>query len=259
VVTVYNSAIKIVEVRGGEAAAIERNEGAQLRRNHRDQIQNHPEGFVAALAERLDHFQALGVFEPLLQRTLILHLLAEFGRKQFNVHALEKLFDGLGAHHGFEAGRAILLVEFSVLRFVLNHLALTNGSVARLDYDVSFEVQDGFKIAQRNIEQVADSAGQSLEEPDMRARRCQLDVAEPFTAHFGQRDFHTALVADDSAVFHALVLAAETLPIGDRTEDAGAKQTIALRLEGAVVDGLWFGYLAVRPAPDFFGRGQADA
>jgi hypothetical protein len=34
----------------------------------------------------------------------------------------------------------------------------------------------------------------------------------------------------------------------------GAKQTIALRLEGAVVDGLWLFHFAKAPAADFFWR-----
>src|SRR5271168_3802996 len=60
-------------------------------------------------------------------------------------------------------------------------------------------------------------------------------------------------------MLHALVLAAEALPVGYGAEDAGAEQAIPLRLEGAVVDGLRLGDLAMRPAPDFFRRRQADA
>ena len=74
-----------------------------------------------------------------------------------------------------------------------------------------------------------------------------------------QRDFHAALVADHAAVLHALVLAAQALPVGDRAEDAGAEQAVALRLEGAVVDRLRLGDFAVRPAADLFRRSQADA
>jgi hypothetical protein len=53
-----------------------------------------------------------------------------------------------------------------------------------------------------------------------------------------ERHLDAALVADDAAVLHALVLAAQALPVGDGSEDARAEQAIALRLEGAVVDGL---------------------
>ena len=79
------------------------------------------------------------------------------------------------------------------------------------------------------------------------------------SADFRERDFHAALVADHAAVLHALVFAAQALPVGDRAKDAGAEQTVALRLEGAVVNGFGLRHLAVRPAPDLLGRGQADA
>src|ERR1700685_694294 len=106
---------------------------------------------------------------------------------------------------------------------------------------------------------MTDAAGQALEEPHMRAGRSQFDVAEAFAANFRQRNFHAALVADHAAVLHALVLAAEAFPVGYGAEDAGAEQAVPLRLEGAVVDGLRLGDFAMRPAPDFFRRRQADA
>ena len=84
-------------------------------------------------------------------------------------------------------------------------------------------------------------------------------MAQSLAADLGERNFNAALVADHSAVLHALVLAAETLPIGYRTEDAGAEKTIALRLEGAVVNGFRFGDLTVRPAPDSLWRCQGNA
>jgi hypothetical protein len=81
-------------------------------------------------------------------------------------------------------------------------------------------------------------------------------VAQALAADFGERDFHAALVADHAAVLHALVLAAEALPVGYRAKDAGAEQAVALRLEGAVVDGLGLGDFAMRPAPDFSGEAR---
>ena len=79
VVTVDNAAIKIVQVRRREAAAVQWNQGTQLRRNHRNHVENHPLRLVAALAERLDNLQALGILQPLLQRGLVPHLLAQLG------------------------------------------------------------------------------------------------------------------------------------------------------------------------------------
>src|SRR5258708_12522127 len=60
-------------------------------------------------------------------------------------------------------------------------------------------------------------------------------------------------------MLHALVLAAETFPVGDRAENARAEQAVALRLEGTVVDGFRLGHFPMRPAPDFFRGRQANA
>src|SRR5690242_21558908 len=62
-----------------------------------------------------------------------------------------------------------------------------------------------------------------------------------------QRHFDRALFADDALVLHPLVLAAQALVVLDRAEDARAEQAVALRLEGAVVDGLRLFDLAVGP------------
>jgi hypothetical protein len=84
-------------------------------------------------------------------------------------------------------------------------------------------------------------------------------VAEALATHFGKGDFDAALVADHAAMLHALVLAAEALPVGDRAEDARAEKPVALRLEGAVVNGLGFSNLTMRPAPDLLRGSQHDA
>ena len=136
---------------------------------------------------------------------------------------------------------------------------LRSGDFARIDDHVGFEVEHALQFAERDVEQVADAARQALEEPHVRAGAGQFDVAQTLAAHARQRDFDAALVADDAAVLHALVLAAQALPVLGGTEDAGAEQPVALRLEGPVVDGLRLGDFAVGPAPDFFRRRQRNA
>ena len=146
------------------------------------------------------------------------------------------------------------------LLFVGDHLALAEAFHFARRYDhVGFEVEHALELAQGDVEQVADAAGQALEEPDMRAGAGQFDMAQAFAADARQGDFHAALVANHAAVLHALVLAAQAFPILRGTENAGAEQSIALRLEGTVVDGLRLGDLSVGPAPDLFRRGQRNA
>jgi hypothetical protein len=65
-------------------------------------------------------------------------------------------------------------------------------------------------------------------------------MAHPFTPDFRLNNFDAALLADHATVTHALVFAAITFVIFGRTEDLGAKQTIALRLEGPVIDSFRF-------------------
>src|SRR5215470_4716168 len=97
---------------------------------------------------------------------------------------------------------------------------------------------------------MTNAAGQPLEEPHVRARRCQLNVAQALAANLRKCYFHAAFIADHAAVLHALVFAAQALPVGYRTENLRAKKPVALRLERPVVDGLGLGYLPVGPRPD---------
>src|SRR5437588_6762597 len=92
----------------------------------------------------------------------------------------------------------------------------------------------------------------------MRAGAGQLDMSQTLTANARQRHLDAALVANHAAVFHALVLTAQALPVGNWTEDAGAEQSIALRLEGPVVDRFRLGNFAMRPASNLFRRSEAD-
>src|SRR5208282_3184172 len=132
-------------------------------------------------------------------------------------------------------------------------------SLARIDHDEGLEVENVLEVAHGDVEQVADAAGQTLEEPDVRAGRRELDMAEALAADFAQGDFDAALVANHAAMLHALVFAAQAFPVRDRTENLGAEQAIALGLEGAVIDRLRLGDFTVRPGADFFRTRQADA
>src|SRR6201982_2908998 len=92
----------------------------------------------------------------------------------------------------------------------------------------------------------------------MRNRRRKLDVAHTFAPHARERDLDRALLADDALVLHPLVLAAQALVVLDRPEDARAEQSVALRLEGAVVDGLRLLDFAVGPRQNLFRRRDRD-
>src|SRR5256884_3628357 len=121
------------------------------------------------------------------------------------------------------------------------------------------EKKNALEIAHGDIEQIADAAGQALEEPHVRTGRSQFDMAEAFAADLGQSDFDAALIANDAPMLHALVLAAKAPPIGDGAKNFGAEETVTLGLEGAVIDGLGLGDFTVRPGANFFRTRQRDA
>ena len=133
------------------------------------------------------------------------------------------------------------------------------GLVVHVGDHVRGEVDDLLQVLRREVEQVAETARHTLEVPDVRDRRGQLDVAHPLTAHLGASDLDAAALADDALEPDALVLAAVALPVPGRTEDLLAEEPVLLRLERAVVDGLRLLHLAVRPLPDVLSGGQADA
>src|SRR5690606_3450991 len=87
----------------------------------------------------------------------------------------------------------------------------------------------------------------------------QVDVAETLAAHLALNDLDTALLADDPAVLHALVLAAVALVVLHGSEDLRAEEAVPLRLEGSVVDRLGLLDLTVRPLADLFRRCERDA
>src|ERR1051326_2742079 len=258
VVAVDDAAIEIVEIRRREAAAVERHERTELGRNDRDDVEDHPLRTMSRLAERVDDFQPLRCFELFDLRRFSAHDEAQLIAELFHVDAAEKLFDRFRAHLR-DKHVAVLRPQLAILLFRQQLFFVDDaGEIAGVDDHVRLEVENALEVAQGDVEQVSDARRQSFEEPHVRHRRGQLDVSHALAAHFRFRDFDAALIADDSAMLHALVLAAEAFPIGDRAEDLRAEEAVALRLEGAVVDRLRLGHFAVRPRPDLLRRREAD-
>ena len=81
----------------------------------------------------------------------------------------------------------------------------------------------------------------------MRNRARKFNVAHTLTTHLGKCNFNTTLFTDHTAMLQALVLTTKTLVVLHRAKNLGAEQTIALRLERTIVDGLRLLNFAVRP------------
>ena len=108
VVAVDDAAVEIVEVGRGEAAAVERHQRAQIRRDHRHFGEDHPFRLVAGMHERLDDLEALGEALRLQFALRLGDLDLEILGDLRKIHALQDLADRLGADHRGEA----VLAEF---------------------------------------------------------------------------------------------------------------------------------------------------
>ncbi len=343
VVTVDHTAVQVVEVGGGEAATVELDHRAQVRRDDRDHVEHHGLRLVAGGQEGVDDLEALQGLGLTLFGS-VLDLLAQFLGDGLQVEGLQALLDGFGAHAAVEviavavlhlapqvhvvdhvAGLELLeLVEDSVHTGDLvvvagadgGHIAL--GTVTQLGagralglagllkggeilfdllgagFDVGVtallkaldlgielvlqagqivvtlvfvhlgdhvggEVNHALQVLRGDVQQVAEAGRHTLEEPDVRHRGGELDVAHALTAHAAAGHFDAASLADDALEAHALVLAAGALPVTGRAEDLFAEQTVLLRLQRTVVDGFRLLDLTVAPTTDVIGGGKADA
>jgi hypothetical protein len=155
-----------------------------------------------------------------------------------------------GAHAGVEL--VTVLLDGLEVHLVRQQLAALHLGHARIDDDERLEIEHALDLAQRHVEHQADARRQRLQEPDVRGRARELDVAHALAAHLGLRDLDAALLADDAAVLEPLVLAAQALVVLDGPEDLRAEETVALRLERPVVDRLRLLDLAERPRADHF-------
>ena len=257
VVPVDHAPVEVVQVGGREAATVERHQRAQIRRDHRDHVQHHPLGLVARLTEGVDDLEALRQLLALRLAGRFLHLRAQLLGERVDLDVLEQIADRLGAHAGREGFLAELLDRLHVALFG-QQLAALQAGLLRVGDDIRLAVEDLLQVLERDVEQVADAGRQRLEEPDVRDRRRQVDVSQALTAHLGLDDLDAALLAHDSPVLHALVLAAVALVVFDWAKDLGAEQAVALGLERPVVDRLRLFHLAVRPLADLLRRRQGD-
>jgi hypothetical protein len=229
----------------------------EVRRNDRDDVENHPLRVVSGLAERIENLQALGELLPLRLAGRLLHLDPKLLRFLFDVDLAQDAADRLGADAVSEGVRAELLLELhdAVVR---QELTSSKRRLLGVDHDVLLEVEHALEVLQGQLDQVPDAARKRLQEPDVRHWSGERDVAHSLAAHLRLDDLDAALLADHSTVLHALVLAAVALVVLDGTEDLRAEETVAFRLERPVVDRLRLLHLAIGPTADLLRRRDRD-
>ncbi len=116
--------------------------------------------------------------------------------------------------------------------------------------EIGSEVDDLFELLRGHVEEIAEPARNTLEEPDVSHGCSELYVAHSLAAHLGPCDLNTAPLADDTTESHTLVLPAVALPIPRGTENTLVEEAVLLGLEGPVVDRFGLLDFAVRPGSD---------
>src|SRR5687768_14661152 len=90
-------------------------------------------------------------------------------------------------------------------------------------------------------------------------RRSQFDMSHPFAPYRRAGDFYAALIADNTAIAHVLILTTITLPIFRWPEDRFAEQSVFFWTQTTIIDRLRFGDFTIRPGADVFRRCQTNA
>ena len=206
VVAVDDAAVEVVQVARREAAALELDERAQVRRDDGHHGEDHVLRAGAGEAEALADLEALGHLLAGLLGAGVLDLLLEVGAQLVQVDPGEALLHARGAHLRLERV-AVLAVVVVVLLLGEDLVGLERG-VARIDHQVVLVVEDALERAGGHVEHEADARGRALEEPDVADGDRQLDVAHALAADAGDGHLDAAAVAGDALVLDALVLAA---------------------------------------------------
>ncbi len=159
VVAVDDPAVEVVQVRGGEAAAVELHHGAQLGRDHRHHVEDHgprvvdPTAVVVAAVERRDDLEPLDGLLLALSGQGTLALLRVDGGPQLlfldvEVDALDEPGQGVGAHAPFEV-LAVAVLELAPQHLVFDDLAgeevleLVEGALQDVDLEVELLADHG--------------------------------------------------------------------------------------------------------------------
>ena len=255
VVPVNDSSVQIVQVGGGEPSAVQLHHGAQIRRDHRDGVHDHPLRTVSGLPECLHYFHSLDDSGPLLAGGL-LQSGAQFLGLFLQINGAEQFLDSL-CPHPYPEGVPVLFSGILVFLLRENLLILQSG-VSAVQHNVAGKVEHFLQGSRGKVQDQAHPGGDSLKVPDMGNRRRQFDVTHALAADLGFGDLNAAALTDFTLIAQTLILAAVALPVLGWTKDALAEQAVAFWFQGSIVDGLRLFYLAIGPFPDLFRRSQAD-
>jgi hypothetical protein len=73
-------------------------------------------------------------------------------------------------------------------------------------------------------------------------------------AYFGSGNLNAAFITDNTLVAYPLILTTVAFKVLGWAKDSLTEKAISFRLQGSIVNGLWFGYLTIGPASDLLRR-----
>ena len=258
VVAVDHTAIEIVQIRCRKPAALQRDQRAQIRGNHRQHFQNHPLRPCAALQQAVNNLHALCQFLSGLLAPGLREFRIQFLQQLRKLDMAHQITDGLRPHLGLKRRLAVFLLSLAEFDLAQQLFFLQRG-VARINDDIVLIIKNALKAAAGHVQNKAHAAGSALEKPDVRDRHGQLNMPHPFAANPRLGDFHAAAVAYHAFVLDALEFSAGALPVLCGPENTLAEQTALFRIERPVVDGFRILDFAKAPRPDCFRRSQRNA
>ena len=130
--------------------------------------------------------------------------------------------------------------------------------IARIGYNIAREIENFFKNARGKVKDETHSGWDTLEIPDVGYGNGKVDMTHALATHLRSCDLNSAALADFALEADLFILSAVAFPVLRRPENSFAEQSVALRLEGAVVDGLRLFDLAERPLSYHFRRSNSD-
>ena len=182
VVTVDHTTVKVVQIGSRKTTAVQRYKRTQIRRDHRNDLHDHPLRAVAGFHEVLNDFETLHQFLGLQFRCGFGQIGAQLHSNLFEFHCRQKIINRFRTDQRCE----LVFTEFinsDHVFFFRKQLMLFQGSQAWFCYNVVFEIQNAFDILQRHIKQCADTRRKRFQEPDMGNRSSQFDMAHALTTH----------------------------------------------------------------------------
>ena len=139
-------------------------------------------------------------------------------------------------HFGFGLEFLLKVLESFLARFFVH-----------FQNDASREINYALQVGNGQVQQKSEARRHAPDKPDMRNRRCQLDVPHPLPSHYRARHLYAAFVADDAFIADAAVFSAIAFVIALRPENSLVKKPVFLGALRPVIDGFGFGNLAPRP------------